>query len=459
MFERDRRLAILASLGYLAVGIAAWTVSPATVNPGAPGQTVGGSMLALWAAAALLAILAWFGAQGRVEGWVILAIVGPLALYPLTVVPGTAPILGLAMLWPLSALPLGIALARQAPWHRIGLVAAVGGVVGVAVVLGLIPAIDVGAALGWYDPFRFVAVVAIVALPALTRVAMDELRAMPGMVAGPAAADLSPSQVTEQLTLVMIAAGPALAGTILVTSWEIGLAAVVAASAGMVVAVRIAVRPLAWIATRASAQRDLAVAAGEAERSRLAADLHDGPLQDVLLLARRLEATGDREGASMARAIGDELRDLSGDLRLPLLDDLGVGPALDWLVGRVRRMTALDVQVEYLTEGRVPPDVELAAFRIAQEAIANAVRHGAPPIVVRCRTSVSALSLSIEDAGLPSRERTAIELEPDREPVRGHFGLVNMQQRAEGIGGQLEWRRPRSGGTRIGLEWRAPAVG
>jgi signal transduction histidine kinase len=212
----------------------------------------------------------------------------------------------------------------------------------------------------------------------------------------------------------------------------------------------IAVRPLTWLASRAAMQRDLMVAAGEAERSRLAADLHDGPLQNVLLLARRLEDTGDPEGAALAREIGRELRELSGDLRLPLLDDLGVGPAIEWLAGRVRRMTAAEVEVEIASEGRVPAQVELAAFRIAQEAIANAIRHGSSPIRVRCRTAIDALTLSVEDAGIgPNLSRELDSAGASR------MGMVNMQQRADLVGARLEWSRPERGGTLVALEWRA----
>ena len=114
------------------------------------------------------------------------------------------------------------------------------------------------------------------------------------------------------------------------------------------------------------------------------------------------------------------------------------------------RVAAADVQAAVASEGRVPPPVELAAFRIAQEAIANAVRHGSPPIFVRCRTAPDALSLSIEDAG---RGLTRMA-EPDR-TVPGRLGLLNMQQRAEQVGARLEWRQPESGGTLVALEWHA----
>src|SRR5207253_11463088 len=118
-------------------------------------------------------------------------------------------------------------------------------------------------------------------------------------------------------------------------------------------AAKFTLRPLARIATRASLQRDLVVAAMEAERARLAADLHDDALQDVTMLMRRLEAAGDPEGADMARTVADRLRTISGDLRLPILDDLGVAPALDWLVTRVERMTGGDVRLD-VTDGRRP---------------------------------------------------------------------------------------------------------
>ena len=451
MPHRDRRLAILASLAYLAVGVAAWAVGPAGST--GPVPTTSSTMPALWAAAAILVILAHLDLASRGLDWLVPAVVGPIALYPLTFVPGAAPTIILAVLWPLSAVPLGLVLASGAPWHARRLLVAVQIATGVAVLAGLVPRLVPGAGDALVDPIRSLAVLAIVAVPALARMAMADVRdrARPTTTARDDVVPL-PAQINERLTLIVAAAGPALAGTILVTDWEVGLASVLVATVVLVVASRVAIRPLAWLAAQAAAQRDLAIAAGEAERTRLAADLHDGPLQDVLLLARRLDDAGDPDGASMARAIGDDLRDLSADLRLPLLDDLGVGPALEWLGGRVRRMTAIDVRVEYTAVGRPPADVELAAFRIAQEALANAVRHGAPPILIRCSTAARGLSMTIQDAGIEVRSPVLRDT-----TTEGGFGLGNMQGRADRVGARLEWRRPREGGTRIELVW--PAAG
>jgi signal transduction histidine kinase len=212
---------------------------------------------------------------------------------------------------------------------------------------------------------------------------------------------------------------------------------------------RFTVRPLARLVTRAQLQRDLIVAATEAERARLAADIHDEALQELTLLVRRLETAGDTEGAELGRTVADRLRAICGDLRLPILDDLGVGPALDWLVLRIERLAGGEVRLERTDGTRPPPDVELAIFRVAQEALANAVKHGQPPIVVRYRATDSGVSLSIDDAGPGIAADAGAAAEQG-----GHFGLLNMQQRAEAIGAILDIRRWPSGGTHVALEWR-----
>jgi signal transduction histidine kinase len=212
---------------------------------------------------------------------------------------------------------------------------------------------------------------------------------------------------------------------------------------------RVTIRPLARLATRATLQRDLVVAATEAERARVAADIHDDALQELTMLVRKLDAGGDTENAAVARQIADRLRAICGDLRLPILDDLGVGPALDWLVVRIERLAGGEVRLERSDGTRPPPDVELAIFRVAQEALANAVKHGRPPIVVRYRTTPAGASLSIDDAG-PGIDPSAGDV-AERE---GRFGLLNMQQRAEGIGAILDIRRWPGGGTHVALEWR-----
>jgi signal transduction histidine kinase len=218
----------------------------------------------------------------------------------------------------------------------------------------------------------------------------------------------------------------------------------------VLVAGRFTIRPMARLATRAALQRDLVVAATEAERARVAADIHDDALQELTLLVHRLDAAGDTEGADIARTVSDRLRAICGDLRLPILDDLGVGPALDWLVLRIERLAGGEVRLERSDGSRPPADVELAFFRVAQEALSNAVKHGQPPIVVRYTTTADGASLSIDDSG-PGIEPEA----SDGVERSGHFGLLNMQQRAEAIDAILDVRRWPAGGTHVALDWRA----
>ncbi len=216
------------------------------------------------------------------------------------------------------------------------------------------------------------------------------------------------------------------------------------------IAGRFTVRPLARLVSRTALQRDLVVAATEAERARVAADIHDDALQELTLLVHRLDAAGDTEGAEIARTVSDRLRAICGDLRLPILDDLGVGPALDWLVLRIEKIAGGEVRLERSDGTRPPAEVELAFFRVAQEAMSNAVKHGRPPIVVRYSTSTAGASLSIDDAGSGIESHAAEATEGT-----GHFGLLNMQQRAEAIGAILDIRRWPAGGTHVKLDWRA----
>ncbi len=116
---------------------------------------------------------------------------------------------------------------------------------------------------------------------------------------------------------------------------------------------------------------------------------------------------------------------------------------------RIERLAGGEVRLERTDGTRPPPEVELAIFRVAQEALANAVKHGQPPIVVRYRTTDSGASLSIDDSG------PGIAPDAGAAAERGeHFGLLNMQQRAEQIGAILDIRRWPSGGTHVALEWR-----
>ena len=341
-----------------------------------------------------------------------------------------------------AAATLGLSLADRLPNpYRTGLLLVTAGLAVTGATLGLL------ASSLSFESREAVRVIAMLILAATT--------AVPGLFAGVLrhslpSVDRGRQSVVEGLELAVIGITPAIAvittagsndprGALPLIVWIIGVLAVQ----------YFAVRPLARTATVATTQRDQVVAAMESERSRIAADIHDDALQELTMLGWRLDASGDKQSAAQAREVADRLRAILGDLRLPILDDLGTGPALEWLVERVGRLAGGEVRLERADAVRPPPQVELAFFRVAQEALSNAVRHGSPPIVVRYWTSPSSASLSIDDAG------PGINATEAASASAGHFGLLNMRQRAEQIGALLDVRRWPAGGTRVTLEWRA----
>ena len=375
----------------------------------------------------------------------VVAIATPLLLVPVAFTTTAGGFVALAFLLPLAQLPFGDGLAaeiddderrgRARLWLLAAFSAAV--VAGLLVLTGGLQSVQALA--------QWLMVGAIAVIPAVTATQGG------GRVADATVGGSPTGRLTQSLELAAAGATPFVAMTALVAPnappltlplllWILALVA----------AQRYTVRPFARMATRATLQRDLVVAATEAERARIAADLHDVAIQELTLLARRLDVRGDVEDAASARRVVEQLRTITGELRLPILDDLGVGPALEWLVSRMERLAGGDVRLERDDGSRLPPDVELAFFRVAQEALANAVKHGRPPIVVRYRVSPSGATLTVDDAG-PGIEPEAAEAAP----AAGHFGLLGMQQRAEQIGAILDVRRWPSGGTHVALDWRA----
>ncbi len=185
----------------------------------------------------------------------------------------------------------------------------------------------------------------------------------------------------ERLEILAVGVTPAAAMTVLPRAYA-DLWPLLAWLALVVIWRRFSIAPLLGLAERTQRQRDLAVAAAEAERARLASDLHDDALQELTLIMRRFDEAGDAIGADMARGVAERLRSICSDLRLPLLKTMGAGAALEWLVDRVQPFADGSVALDRQDNSRPPESVELAVFRVAQEALANAVRHGRTPINV-----------------------------------------------------------------------------
>jgi two-component system NarL family sensor kinase len=199
----------------------------------------------------------------------------------------------------------------------------------------------------------------------------------------------------------------------------------------------------------------------EEERRRLARELHDGLGQDLTALKNQLETLA-REAAGVspdglagrltaavelaARALQDT-RELSRLLRPPILDDLGLVPALSWLARTLREATGLEVHVAgYDVEGRLPADLEILIFRVAQEALTNTLKHsGAKLAVVTLRRRGGWLELEVVDAGRGFDADRALS------PAGGAdgCGLRGMRDRLELFGGRLRIISAPEAGTRV----------
>lgn len=187
--------------------------------------------------------------------------------------------------------------------------------------------------------------------------------------------------------------------------------------------------------------RERLVAAREEERRRLRRDLHDGLGPALAGLTLKLDAASNviERDPSAAQALLDQLRSqvqaavvdlrrLVHALRPPALDDLGLVGALQEQVHRYEH-DSFEVSLEAPSAlGPVPAAVELAVYRIAQEALTNAVRHARAR---RCRVQLSAvgnaLVLVVADDGIGIGHL-----------VQRGLGLESMRERAEELGGSLD---------------------
>lgn len=202
-----------------------------------------------------------------------------------------------------------------------------------------------------------------------------------------------------------------------------------------------------------------AIAATEEERARLAGEIHDGPLQTLAAAIAELDEQGRTVSAvELMREAGAELRAVSAALRPPVLDDLGLASGIAWLVEQTRIRADADVVIKSevqdgtgISRGARPPaEVELAVFRIVQEAIGNALLHAhASEIAVNGSISDSDLVLEVRDDG------RGIDDAHVRDARRaGRLGLPTMRKRASTIGADLSVDTSPNAGTRIRLRWR-----
>jgi two-component system sensor histidine kinase UhpB len=198
------------------------------------------------------------------------------------------------------------------------------------------------------------------------------------------------------------------------------------------------------------------LAGQETERRRVAHELHDDVGQQLTALliqldrAERLPLLDARREVGEAREAAREalgaVRDVVRELRPDILDDLGLEAALASLCARLQHQTGTEVTLRVAAGlPRQVADVELAIYRVAQEGLTNALRHGhASHVAVSLELDARHLVLRVRDdgRGLPA-------------PLPRPAGLQGLRERALAVGGAVVLRSPPGGGTE--LELRVPS--
>jgi PAS domain S-box-containing protein len=205
------------------------------------------------------------------------------------------------------------------------------------------------------------------------------------------------------------------------------------------------------------------------ERTRLAREIHDTLLQGFTGVALQLTAAARRAGdaetaatldavVALAQRTLDDARQAVWDLRAPALGDTTFAAALHRAAEDAVRGTDLTLTYEVAgAERALTAEIEAAAARVLQEAIANTIKHaGARSVLVRVSYQERGLRLSVTDDG------KGFEVDPEFRAYGGHWGLLGMKERASQLRGTLKVRSAPGHGTTVAIQipYRAePAVG
>jgi signal transduction histidine kinase len=197
--------------------------------------------------------------------------------------------------------------------------------------------------------------------------------------------------------------------------------------------------------------------AQEEERMRLARELHDDTIQAVIALKQRVQlAQRSAKDQATRKSLGEletlaeqtieNLRRLTRALRPIYLEDLGLVTALEMLVNETSQTNHLDVKFQPSgKERRLSREVELALYRIAQEALNNVVHHAKAKHVILQVVFNREIKLEVTDDGVGFN----VPKSPTDFAPSGHFGLLGIRERADLIGAKLEVQSEAGHGTRL----------
>ena len=195
----------------------------------------------------------------------------------------------------------------------------------------------------------------------------------------------------------------------------------------------------------------------EAERRHLAGQLHDEigqRLTAVKMNLYRTQRTADvqlhpylEENIEMVDQTIQQVRNLSLSLRPPQLDELGLVAALHWLIKFHARVGGIEEELDVdVDDVKIAADLSTVCFRIAQEALTNALRHGSPKTIrISLRVRDNELFLTIEDDGVGFD----VDAARQRATNGASLGLLGMQERASLVNGHLTIESVIGQGTKI----------
>jgi two-component system, NarL family, sensor kinase len=199
------------------------------------------------------------------------------------------------------------------------------------------------------------------------------------------------------------------------------------------------------------------LAAQETERRRIAAELHDGINQLLASIKFRLAHLDGKVQGEAAELVSQsaelldravrEVRRMAKNLRPSALDDFGLVPAMEELVQEFRSHTKAAVEFKRSAmANRLPPQVEMAIYRIFQQALTNIEQHAkASRVRVSLNVDAKFATLNVIDNGIGFVNE---EKEPAESSDRG-LGIINMRERTEALGGVFDLRSAPGKGTEI----------
>lgn len=195
------------------------------------------------------------------------------------------------------------------------------------------------------------------------------------------------------------------------------------------------------------------IKAREEERRLLAAELHDGPVQELQYLVRSVGKEGalhDRETEvhNVLDTVSGTLRKICNELRPPILTHFGLESAMRWFTDQFqRRYDELQVSLHLDCDGnKLEGDQELALFRIMQESLNNIRKHA--------NATAVDVHLSIEDGWaelliIDNGDGFDVPRNFSKLAIDGHLGLLGITQRAEAIGAGIEFQSEKGEGTTV----------